>query len=393
MDCIEGMKQLEDNSIDSIVTDPPYELGFMGKKWDSTGIAYNINVWKEALRVLKPGGHLLAFGGTRTYHRMTCAIEDAGFEIRDCIQWIYGSGFPKSMNISKAIDKSAGAEREVIGKRKHPTLKDKSKVDRQESTQHHASNSTKDEWDITAPSTIEAQQWDGWGTCLKPANEPIVVARKPLSEKTIADNVLRWGTGGINIDDCRIETEDNLNGGSYGNTTRSEDTFFKGKKPAGAGEFTQPIGRFPANVILDEEAGQILDKQSGLSKSTMSRGGTEKKKGVFEGQKGSLNLKVCTPHIHSDSGGASRFFYCAKTSKSERGEGNNHPTVKPLKLIEYLCILITPPNGIVLDSFMGSGTTAIACINTKRNFIGFETDFTYFNMANERIKKIREKNA
>lgn len=198
MDCREGLKLLEDNSIDSIVTDPPYELGFMGKSWDKTGIAYNVELWHECLRVLKPGGHLLAFGGTRTYHRMACAIEDAGFEIRDQIQWIYGSGFPKSMDISKAIDKKLGAEREVIGQRKVTSS------DLGQSSGWNYLDTSKGVYNYTIPTTDEAKQWDGWGTALKPANEPIVVARKPLSEKTIAENVLKWGTGGINIDDCRI---------------------------------------------------------------------------------------------------------------------------------------------------------------------------------------------
>lgn len=384
MDCIEGMKQLEDNSIDSIVTDPPYELGFMGKKWDSTGIAYNVNVWKEALRVLKPGGYLLAFGGTRTYHRMTCAIEDAGFEIRDCIQWIYGSGFPKSMDISKAIDKQAGAEREIIGVKKYA-----SPAGNNDNFGVGNNTANPNKRILTAPSTPEAQQWEGWGTALKPANEPIVVARKPLSEKTVAENVLKWGTGGINIDGCRVET-DELKNKTWNNGTQRVG---EGGSPEGGQDFHysngvvqgNSIGRFPANVVFDEEAGEMLDKQSGISKSTMSRGGTEKKKGVFEGQKGSLNLKVCTPHIHSDSGGASRFFYCAKTSKSERGEGNNHPTVKPLKLIEYLCKLITPKNGTVLDPFIGSGTTAIACKRNNFNYIGIDNENTYCDISNKRI--------
>jgi len=205
MDCLEGMKLLDDNSVDSIVTDPPYELGFMGKKWDSTGIAYSVELWKECLRVLKPGGHLLAFGGTRTYHRMACAIEDAGFEIRDQMQWIYGSGFPKSHNISKAIDKKFGAKREVI-----KTVKGMGKQNPEwnGTAKGRKENYYKPEYQLTAPATPEAKQWDGWGTALKPAHEPIVVARKPISEKTIAENVLKWGTGGLNIDGCRIGTED-----------------------------------------------------------------------------------------------------------------------------------------------------------------------------------------
>ena len=210
-DCLEVMRGIPDDCIDSIVTDPPYELGFMGKKWDSTGIAYNVDMWRECLRVLKPGGHLLSFGGTRTYHRMACAIEDAGFEIRDQMQWIYGSGFPKSMDISKAIDKQAGVERASLGKIKGAVNPKGYKTDGIK----QSGGAFKKEYDITAPATLKAKQWDGWGTALKPAHEPIVVARKPLSEKTVADNVLKWGTGGINIDDCRIPTSDKLNGGAY----------------------------------------------------------------------------------------------------------------------------------------------------------------------------------
>ncbi len=372
------MKLLDDCSVDSIVTDPPYEIGFMGKKWDSTGIAYNIELWQECLRVLKPGGHLLAFGGTRTYHRMTCAIEDAGFEIRDCIQWLYGSGFPKSHDISKAIDKKLGAEREFICENPNarPNSQPKYSLDGQNK------NFQISVQPITAPATPEARQWAGWGTALKPANEPIVVARKPLSEKTIADNVLKWGTGGINVDGCRIPTDDNLNGGGYSKNFKGSTFLAYGGKL----DYKQPAGRFPANVILDEEAGKLLDEQSGISKPrkgrTGKRGGT-----AWHGQKG-----IGTPdkigRWPSDSGGgASRFFYCAKASKKERGEGNNHPTVKPVSLIKYLVTLVTPPDGVCLDPFMGSGTTAIACINTNRNYIGFEIDKHYCDIANERIRK------
>ena len=371
MDCLEGMKLLDDNSIDNIVTDPPYELGFMGKKWDSTGIAYNVELWKECLRVLKPGGHLLAFGGTRTYHRMVCAIEDAGFEIRDCIQWLYGSGFPKSHDISKAIDKKLGAERNRIKFAQSNTWREKEgRMDRQATIPDNN------------PVTPEAQQWDGWGTALKPANEPIVLARKPISEKTIAENVLKWGTGGLNIDGCRVgwkDERDRKKGwrASPSNDDKNEYSSFK----SGSFGKQNEQGRFPANVILDEEAGRMLDEQ----------------------QKG-----------------ASRFFYCAKASKKERNMGledmpevisndgrdetlasgnmphnrgnvpkkNHHPTVKPIKLMEYLITLITPPNGIVLDPFFGSGTTGIAAVNLGFNYIGFELDKTYYNIATKRISNI-----
>jgi site-specific DNA-methyltransferase (adenine-specific) len=333
------------DSVDSIVTDPPYELGFMGKKWDSSGIAYDQTLWAECLRVLKPGGHLIAFGGTRTYHRMTCAIEDAGFEIRDCIQWIYGSGFPKSHNLDG--------------------------------------------------------DWHGFGTALKPANEPAVLARKPLSG-TVADNVLTWGCGALNIDGCRIATDDNLNGGSYGNTTREVDQYFNGKKPGGAGQFVQPLGRWPANVILDEEAAQMLDAQSGHSVSSRRIGKRiGKNAGTYGAYIGQDNVSMG----HSDSGGASRFFYVAKASKAEReaginappGErGNIHATVKPITLMRYLIRLVTPPGGTVLDPFMGSGSTGCAAMLEAMQFIGIELSAEYIEIARRRIEfheyTVREKN-
>ena len=376
MDCLEGMKLLDDNSVDSIVTDPPYELGFMGKKWDSTGIAYNVELWKECLRVLKPGGHLLAFGGTRTYHRMACAIEDAGFEIRDCIQWLYWSGFPKSHNISKAIDKKLGAEREVIGK---------GTAGKTALGQGSGWNKTYNphEYDITRDETEQAKQWSGWGTALKPANEPIVLARKTISEKTIAENVMKWGTGGINIDGCRIPTEDSLDGGAYAkNGTPRDDGW--GMQRGGAGEYVQPTGRFPANVILDEEAGRMLDEQTGTLKSGFMKAGHPYGQGDGQNVYGKLTGKTKSD-TYGDSGGASRFFYCAKASKKERGEGNNHPTVKPVKLMEYLITLITPPNGIVLDPFMGSGTTAIACKQLGFDYIGFEKEKSYSKIIEGRV--------
>jgi len=388
MDCLEGLKLLDDNSVDSIVTDPPYELGFMGKKWDSTGIAYNVELWKECLRVLKPGGHLLAFGGSRTYHRMTCAIEDAGFEIRDCIQWIYGSGFPKSHDISKAIDKQAGAECKVIGK----------------SSRHGGGikgNGTSYELPpdipyITAPATPEVQQWDGWGTALKPAHEPIVVARKPISEKTIAENVLKWGTGGINIDDCRIAYDMSDTNPATNPLYRKENGYktnygidsnpsaYALKKEAGTMNINNQ-GRFPANVILDEETGKILDEQSGIRPS--GKGNGNAKVGVATNGQGVPPLRRGKLVPRNDTGGASRFFYCAKASKKERGEGNNHPTVKPLSLIKYLITLVTPPGGICLDPFEGSGTHALACEELGFNYIGFELDKEYYEIAKNRINK------
>ncbi len=379
MDCLEGMKLLDDNSIDSIVTDPPYELGFMGKKWDSTGIAYNVELWQEALRVLKPGGHLLAFGGTRTYHRMACAIEDAGFEIRDQMQWIYGSGFPKSMDISKAIDKKLGAKREVI-----KTVKGMGKQNPEwnGTAKGRKENYYKPEYQLTASATPEAKQWEGWGTALKPANEPIVVARKPISEKAIADNVLKWGTGGINIDDCRIPTNDKLERKQGSNKNTSTPN------APNNGWISEPqlVGRFPANVILDEEAGKLLDEQSGISKRVDNRVNCETGNSAIWGKEN----KVISKRPQDLGGGASRFFYCAKASKKERGEGNTHPTVKPLKLISYLITLVTPPNGICLDIFEGSGTHALACIENGFKYIGFELEKKYYDIATERIENHKQ---
>jgi DNA modification methylase len=369
---LEVLKTLEDNSVDSIVTDPPYELGFMNKKWDSTGIAYNVELWKECLRVLKPGGHLLAFGGTRTYHRMACAIEDAGFEIKDCIQWIYGSGFPKSHDISKGIDKKLGTyvEGELL-----PSSR---------TTGASATGIATTFRKKTAPNpqAPEAKQWAGWGTALKPANEPIVLARKPLSEKTVVENVLKWGTGGINIDDCRVGTETiKTQGGQkfpnlYGNFKECKESYHQ--------------GRFPANVILDEEAGRMLDEQSGSISYGNKPGGYSYSDRQYAVQGFVKDCKPKAPSNYGDSGGASRFFYCAKASKKERGEGNNHPTVKPVKLMEYLIKLVTPPEGIVLDPFFGSGTTGVAAVNLGFNYIGIELDEQYVEIARRRINAARE---
>jgi len=276
-DCREVLASLPDCSVDSVVTDPPYELGFMGKAWDGSGIAYSVEMWGEVLRVLKPGGHLCAFGGTRTYHRMACAIEDAGFEIRDSLHWVYGSGFPKSLDVSKAIDKAAGAEREVVGKHPSPG-----------STKPRTSMG--DGWqtdpDITTAATDAAKQWQGWGTALKPAHEPIVLARKPLIG-TVAANVLTHGTGALNIDGARVGTDGGTSGGVgsgsfrfHGFTSLAElqRAASNGEKcPDGrdaattlaryeesvrnAGEITA-TGRWPANVIFDTEAGALLDEQA-----------------------------------------------------------------------------------------------------------------------------------
>lgn len=380
-DNIQVLKDFPDNSIDAIVTDPPYGLSFMGKKWD-----YDVptkEFWIEALRVLKPGGHLLSFGGTRTYHRMVVNIEDAGFEIRDQIMWLYGSGFPKSLDVSKAIDKAAGAEREVVGVREDFAARQNKERKGVAWTGAEDGGFSNPETvgQITAPATPEAKQWQGWGTALKPANEPIVLARKPLEKGlTVAENVLKWGTGALNIDGTRIATEDNLNGGAYSKTDR-ENPFFK-KLDANAGEFVQPQGRWPANVLFDEEAAAALDAQSGTLKSGAKKPDTQPNglNAVYGNGMGGMSGSTAS------EGGASRFFYVAKASKRERGEGNSHPTVKPIKLMEYLIKLITPPGGVVLDPFAGSGTTCCAAANLGVAVIGIEREDEHFKVAERRFQ-------
>jgi site-specific DNA-methyltransferase (adenine-specific) len=392
---------LADNSIDSIVTDPPYELGFMGKKWDSSGIAYSVELWQQCLRVLKPGGHLLSFGGTRTYHRVAVAIEDAGFELRDSIAWLYGSGFPKSLDVSKTIDKQAGAEREVIGR--NPNSREQAT---KENTLYESGTVGKTAFD-TAPSTPEAQQWQGWGTALKPAFEPVIVARKPI-EGTVANNVLKWGTGGLNIDGSRIGRQDGDNS-SAGNRTATFGTQDTSSGGDGSGGWTQnDSGRWPANIILDPYTAELLDEQSGQSGTTTTKTGQYENKSDF-GWGGQINIR------HPDSGGASRFFYVAKASKRDRNEGleglpirrpddrtetgmgtfaekgvqpaqNFHPTVKPTSLMEYLIKLVTPPNGTVLDPFTGSGSTGKAAILQGFDFIGIEMTEEYLPIIEGRLK-------
>jgi len=403
---------LADNSIDSIVTDPPYELGFMGKKWDSSGIAYSVELWQQCLRVLKPGGHLLSFGGTRTYHRVAVAIEDAGFELRDSIAWLYGSGFPKSLDVSKAIDKAAGAEREVIGT-KIASPKGISQAEARSDSAAGAYGGETKEIDITAPSTPEAQQWQGWGTALKPAFEPVIVARKPI-EGTVANNVLKWGTGGLNIDGSRIGTETisthNAPKGSFagGEPDRGSDT----------SSYKEHTGRWPANIILDPYTAELLDEQSGQSKSSTGAKQTPKQNtNSFGDYSGNSDIVG-----HNDSGGASRFFYVAKASKRDRNEGleqletkqtvgggglgnpvsgaygsekapgkNFHPTVKPTSLMEYLIKLVTPPKGTVLDPFTGSGSTGKAAILQGFDFIGIEMTEEYLPIIEGRLKHAEAK--
>jgi DNA modification methylase len=373
----EVLRTMADASVDSIVCDPPYELGFMGKKWDSTGIAYDVTLWTECLRVLKPGGHLIAFGGSRTYHRLAVAIEDAGFEIRDQIQWIYGNGFPKSLDVSKALDKQAGAEREVVGIGLHVANR-QSRPYGQGTTQEKSIDNRQ----ITAPSTDIAKAWHGWGTALKPAHEPAVLARKPLTG-TVADNVMTWGCGALNIDGCRVAYDGKAPTGSG-----SDNNLIYGHRKGNGGNETSPFGRWPANVILDEEATQVLDEQSGHS---VSSGNIWHCQGTPSVAKGKEYPR--TSHGHSDSGGASRFFYVAKASKAEREAGldsdgdraNHHPTVKPIELMRYLVRLVTPKGGTVLDPFMGSGSTGCAAMLEGMDFVGIDITPEYLEIARRRI--------
>jgi site-specific DNA-methyltransferase (adenine-specific) len=399
-DCREMLKQLPDASVDSIVTDPPYELGFMGKSWDSTGVAYDVTVWRECLRVLKPGGHLLAFGGSRTYHRLAVAIEDAGFQIRDQIMWVYGSGFPKSLNISKAIDKAAGSLKVVGQGRAGKTALGQSSGYNKTNNPH--------EFDITEPNSAEAKEWDGWGTALKPAHEPIVMARKPL-DGTVANNVLTHGTGGINIDGCRV-----------GNEVLPEQT--AGQAQIGTFERTnmvtpERIGRFPANFIHDGLE-EVLELFPDTGKST---GGRIGKKSMGDFRYVPTGQYEAGDPGYGDSGSAARFFYCAKASKAERNAGldefqnksagevtnckdnsaglqnpragagrttgnqNFHPTVKPIALMRYLVRLVTPPNGTVLDPFAGSGTTLVAATMEKFDCIGIEMTDEYLPIIEARV--------
>ena len=389
-DCRDVLKTLEDCSVDSVVTDPPYELGFMGKKWDSSGIAYDVTVWEECLRVLKPGGHILAFGGSRTWHRLAVAIEDAGFEIRDSIAWMYGSGFPKSLDVSKAIDKRLGAEREVVGTRQGKGSQTGVTVGAigGGASEGFGHGNTINE---TSAHTPEAKQWEGWGTALKPAFEPIVVGRKPFAKgSTVAANVLAWGVGGLNIDASRIGTNDNLNGGAYSDsdTGMSKNEVY-GKYYKQPGGYVQPQGRWPANVILDEYSAGLLDEQSGVTVSTSNKRNNGAGRSVAHGAE-----QANVTSGHADSGGASRFFYCAKASKRDRNEGletpSIHPTVKPTALMRYLIKLVTPPGGTVLDPFTGSGSTGKAALLDGYDFVGVELTEEYLPIIEGRLTWAQE---
>lgn len=397
-DCVEKLKALEDNSVDAIVTDPPYGLKFMGKNWDYD--VPSISMWVEALRVLKPGGHLLAFGGTRTYHRLVVNIEDAGFEIRDQVMWLYGSGFPKSHNIGKAIDKANGVGPEVIGKgRSGKSYRAYQSEEKTTAGEYQQTKST--------------NKWSGLGTALKPANEPICLARKPLDKGlTIAENVLKYGTGALNIDESRISGRERTDYGLK-NAKRNNSNVY-GSDGTSA-DFDSAQGRWPANVLLDEQAAFDLDEQSGESKGSGKRSTKKQNSMGFHGGETTYD-----DFSYPDSGGASRFFYVAKASKRERNEGiegmpekesgvkndsgrgfsesdpykkvlnqNYHPTVKPIKLMEYLIKLVTPKGGTVLDPFAGSGSTCVAAKRLGFKFIGIEREKEYVAIAEKRVRSTK----
>ncbi len=376
--CKEFLPDIPSNSVDACVTDPPYNLGFMGKAWDKTGIAYDVDVWKEILRVLKPGGHLLSFGGSRTYHRMACAIEDAGFEIRGMCEWIFGSGFPKSLNIGKAVDRLQNNNRDIVGVKQHAIKNFKDNL----YAQDPANKNNKKVFGYGEEEiTVGNSEWEGWGTALKPAHEPLCFARKPLSEKTVAENVLKWGTGGINIDGCRISSERQVGWGGDGSK------MYDGGLSRDGGEARPVTGRFPADLIHDGSE-EVL----GLFPTTTSAKGQCKYVGTANNnwiERGGIAREghQVLWEGKGDSGSAARFFYCAKASKSERGEGNTHPTVKPISLIKYLITLVSREGQIIIDPFSGSGTTAIACINAKRNYICIEKDFDYWLQSTERVER------
>jgi len=383
-DCIEKLKELDDCSVEAIITDPPYELNFMNKKWDNTGIAYNVDMWKECLRVLKPGGHLLSFGGTRTYHRMACAIEDAGFEIRDMLEWVYSSGFPKNMNIGKAYDKVMGNEKKVFP---NPLIK------KQTGQEQTASMGAKK---ATLTVSKGSSSYKGLGTALKPSHEPIILARKPLSEKTIVENVIKYDTGGLDIDKCRLPiSKPIIRNLAYSNTEEydknklTEWDIQKYRKE----NYINTEGRFPANVLVTDNALgdnsvyfdiDAWNEKNGLLQFSKA-GKKEKNNGCEE-----LELKQIT-----GGGGltAEKNEFGVYNTASAGGKygsikalkHNHHPTVKPLALIKYLVTLISREGQTVIDPFMGSGTTGIACKLLNRNFIGIELNEEYIKIAKARI--------
>lgn len=397
-DCREILQGLPADSVDAVVCDPPYELvtgngkGFMGRSWDATGVAFDPNTWRQVMRVLKPGGHLLAFGGSRTWHRMVVAIEDAGFEIRDSIAWLYSQGFPKSLDISKAIDKAAGKEREI--------LSEKIKVTTFDSEKQAGGGWARGTVQETTPVTDDAKKWDGWGTALKPSFEPIAVARKPL-EGTHVTNVLKYGTGALNISGCRLGTEERINLPAANKPGGASLNMSVIGMPQDASP-TPAVGRWPSNVALDPAQAAVLDEQTkhlkaGGSIAAGSKGAGPRNNTVY----GKDTAERGEWEGYDDAGGASRFFkvtdypvfkYEAKADKNERPSVNGvvHSTVKPVDLMRWLIRLVTPPGGIVLDPFAGSGTTGEAAIHEHKQAILIELEDDHLPLIVARLSKPME---
>jgi DNA modification methylase len=371
---LDQLRTMQSESVDAVVTDPPYEIAFLGRGWDATGVAHNEELWRECLRIIKPGGHLLAFGAPRTYHRLALAVENGGFEVRDSIHWIYGSGFPHGLDISKAIDKHLGAERPVAGIRTNG-------VSSPDNRAHSFARGRAKTFADTTSATDDARTWEGWSTALKPAHEPIVVARRPF-RGTVAANVLRHGTGAMNIDACRINTRTHpQRQGAF--TGKARSSVPQADREAGK---VYDAGRWPTNVIWDEIAAHELDAQSGKRKSGKRYAKPRRNRGGYTGLLPAMPSGVA----YGDSGGASRFFYVAKPSAAERSAGlaerNTHETVKPIALMRYLIRLVARPGGTVLDPFAGSGTTGCAAALEGMSFIGVELSPHNAEIANQRIR-------
>lgn len=409
-DCLEILRGLDSACVDSLITDPPAGISFMGKAWDEDKggrkqwIAWMSEVMTECLRVLKPGAHGLVWAIPRTSHWTATALEDAGFEIRDVVTHIFGSGFPKSMDISKAIDKQAGAEREVTGIKAVPG-------GFQRGTMNDDGWKGAEQFE-TAPSTPEAKQWQGWGTALKPASEHWILVRKPTSEKTVAANVLRHGIGGINIDASRIGTEERTVQPTGTRIDKGEGRDLeKFKVWQDKQQPKQVTGRFPANLVLSHNpdcvgafeledfshpaectpgcAVAALDAQGdalGAGRSNGNGNKTNNNSGHQDAYVGGQLVKKISGPMYNDKGSVSRFFYVAKASKKDKGADNSHPTVKSSTLMSYLIKLITPPEGVVLDPFMGSGSTGVAALKEGFEFIGIEKEPEYFSISEKRIQ-------